>query len=379
MSAENENTEIQKTTVAETQKLQGIGGWLLFFVIGTFLSALWNFMISTQSGESSFFTYTEILIPNPAFAVVLGFFGLATGIMLIAVRNMYSVWLARIYMLVYLIGSIIIALIGLEAPSGYYIIDEEEMIIRGIAYAVLFNLIWQSYFIKSKRVKTNYKIPALTEGITEMQVGNSLTSVFNRKAFGVNYLIGVGIFIALVLSGFLWSVSDSIWWDSTFVFITSYFFLFRIPILILYSILFVLLLHLLKNDWLIALSVGLGTMVVSYLMRLIYNGVSFGQITITSIEVGNLFSFFSWSFILVVSIILALKTWGLKWWSLALWICIGNLFEGVIVQLIDVTRYEGFTFDFIFIPMSFIDGILFGSAFFLCISLFLKRKKVQMA
>ncbi|OGU29885.1 MAG: hypothetical protein A2057_17720 [Ignavibacteria bacterium GWA2_35_9] len=374
----NNDGENQNVTAAGTQQPEGIGGWLLLFVIGTFISALWNFIIAAQSGESSFLSSTQVFVTNPAVAVLVGFLGLATGIVLIAVRNNYSVWMARIYMLTYLVGSFIVAITGLEAPSGYYIVNEEGVIIKGIVYAIVFNLIWQSYFIKSRRVKATYKVQTIVEGITQIPVGNSLTSIFNRKAFGINYFIGLGLFIAMALSGFLWSVFYSIWWGSTFEFMSSYFFAFRIPALILYSVLFVLLLHMVKNDWLIALFVGLGTMVISSLMRLLYNGVSFGSIKIISnIEPGNLFFFFFWSFILTVSIILALKTWGLKWWSLALWICIGNLVEGSLSQIISLSLHEGYSFDFVFIPLSFIDGLLLGTAFYLCTYLFLKQRRAE--
>ncbi|OGU47286.1 MAG: hypothetical protein A2000_04055, partial [Ignavibacteria bacterium GWB2_36_8] len=173
----NNDGENQNVTAAGTQQPEGIGGWLLLFVIGTFISALWNFIIAAQSGESSFLSSTQVFVTNPAVAVLVGFLGLATGIVLIAVRNNYSVWMARIYMLTYLVGSFIVAITGLEAPSGYYIVNEEGVIIKGIVYAIVFNLIWQSYFIKSRRVKATYKVQTIVEGITQIPVGNSLTSI----------------------------------------------------------------------------------------------------------------------------------------------------------------------------------------------------------
>jgi len=378
----NENLENEKSTippVPQIPPLKGIGGWLLLFIIGTFVSSVINFITVAQTGSTSFLSGGNLLVSNQYVASLLGLLALVTGIMLITVRNIYSVWVARGYMIMYLIGSIVVAITGLEAPSGYYVINEEGEIIRGIFSAIVLNSIWQTYFFKSKRVQATYPKIAEVQVDTSLEIGKTLSSLFNKQKIGVNYYVGVGLFLALVVSWFLYAIYDAIWYGEAIQLPSaSFFFAYRIPIAILYSVLLIFLLHFLRNDWLIAVAMGFGTVILSLLLRLIFSGTSFGNITFSQIFSPIILIFnFKWSCILLLSMSLALLTFGFKWWAFILWVPIGNLADGLIGEILNILQYSGHHFSFSFIIIGIIQGVVEGTIFYFSIYLFLKQKGIS--
>ncbi len=374
----NENLENEKSTIPPippippVQPLKGIGGWLLLFIIGTFVSSAINFVTVAQTGSSSFLSGGNMLVSNPYVASLLGLLALVTGIMLITVRNIYAVWVARGYMIMYLIGSIIVAITGFEAPSGYYVINEEGEIIRGIFSAILLNSIWQTYFFKSKRVQATYPKIAEVQVDSSFEIGKTLTSLFNKQKLGINYYVGGGLFLTLVISWFLYAIYDAIWYGSTIQLgAASFFFAYRIPIAILYSVLLIFLLHSVNDDWIIAVSMGFGTAIISLIFRLIFSDSS--QIISLIILLFN----FKWSFILILSMCLAIRTLGFKWWSFFLWLPIGNVVDGLIGEILSILQYSGNHFSFSFLPIGIIQGMVEGLIFYFSIYFFLKQKGVS--
>ena len=377
----NENLESEMNPIPPIKPLKGIGGWLLLFIIGTFASSVLNLVTAAQTGSTSFLSGGNMLVSNPYVASMLGLFALVTGIMLIAVRNIYAVWVARVYMIMYLIGSIIIAITGLEAPSGYYVINEEAEIIKGIFSALLLNGIWQSYFFRSKRVKATYPNVSEVQADTQMEIGKTLTSLFNKERLGINYYVGIGLFLTMFIGWFTYTIYYAIWYNYTVQFPPlSFFYAFRIPLVILYSILLVFLLHYVRNDWLVAALMGLGTSILSLLLRLIFSSASFG-----SISLGNAFALnilianFTWSFFLLLSLCFATRTWGFKWWSFMVWVPIGNVVEGLVGELINLLSYHGNTFSFSFLGIGILQGMVEGIIIYFSIYLFLKRKGVLLS
>jgi hypothetical protein len=369
----SEANEIQSET--KTKQLQGIGGWLLIFIIGTFANVIINLGIVFQGGKTSW--GGNIMIYNPFQLVLLAIFALATGVALLKIRNKNAVLLARIYLGFYLVSNILVALFGLKAPSGYYIIDREGLIIKSIMQAIMINLVWQTYFSRSARVKATY--PALGGSGESLQLspGKSLSAVFDRKIFGINYFAGIGFFLAMMISEILWILYFPLIQSYPAAFPpAAYFLAYRMPLLILYSVLLVLLLHTLHNDWLIAGMMGLGTMTLGYLAKIIFSGATFGSLHINSqFNLLTMINGFMWSFFLILGIMFAIKTWGLKLWSMIIWAVIAGLASDLIGQLLYVLKESNFRFDFLSLPMDVLDGTIVGSLLYLGIMLHFRKKK----
>jgi hypothetical protein len=369
-----EANEIQPTP--GPKPLQGVGGWLLLFVIGTFANVIFNLVILLQGGQQSM--GANIMVYNPLQLALLAILALVTGVALLTMRNSNAVLIARVFLGFYLVSNILVAFFGLKAPSGYYIIDREGLIVKSIMQAVLVNLVWQLYFSRSKRVKATYP-PATTTGLAApaASAGNSLWGLFDRNTFGIGYFVGIAFFLAMMVSNLLWFLAQPILWSFPFQFPpASYFFVYRTPVLLLEALLLVVLLRVFRNDWLIATAMGLGTMILGFLSRLAFSGTAFGSMHVGGgFDLPLLLNGFMWSFFLVLGVAIALRTWGRKWWSMIIGVAAGGLASDLIGQLLYLLTRENFRFDFTTIPMDAIDGIVVGSILYLGLMLHLGEKE----
>ena len=366
-----ETNDVQTGT--SEKKLQGVGGWLLLFVIGTFANVLLNLAILIQGGTQSW--GGNLVVYNPLQLALLAAMALATGITLLSARNGNAVLLARVYLGFYLVSNILVAFFGLEAPSGYYIINREALIVKSILQALLVNVVWQTYFSLSKRVKATY--PSTAGAAVPATAGKSLSSLYDRKAFGIDYFLGIGFFLATLISGILWIVYTPLVQGYPLEFPpASYFLTYRLPLMILYSLLLVLVLNTLRRDWLIAVAMGLGTMLLSYLARIFFNGTVFGSMHIrASFDVIVMLNGFMWSFFIILALAFALRTWGLKWWSLAAWVGITGSAADLLGQFLWLLTEKNFRFSFSSLPLDVLDGAITGSILYFCIMLHLRKKR----
>ncbi|HEX7503466.1 MAG TPA: DUF2569 family protein, partial [Acidobacteriota bacterium] len=332
--------------------------------------------IVSQGGSQSW--GGNLMVYNPLQLVLLAILALATGVTLLTVRNSNAVLLVRIYLGFYLVSNILVAFFGLKAPSGYYIIDREGLIVKSILQAVLINLVWQTYFLRSRRVKATYPPLADVGEAVQATVGKSLAALHDRKVFGIDYFMGIGFFLATLISGIMWTVYFPLVQSYPLEFPPASFFLtYRIPLLILESLLLVVLLHALRRDWQIAVAMGLGTMTLGVLGRLVFSGATFGSLHIRGgFNIITMINGFMWSFFIILGLALALRTWGRKWWSVVAWMGIGGLASDLIGQLLWALTGENFRFSFSSVPMDVIDGIVTGSILYFCIVLHLRKKRI---
>jgi hypothetical protein len=366
---------IETKNEASGKPLQGVGGWLLVFVLGTFANVLFNLVILLQGGRTSM--GGQIRIYNPAQLVLLTVSALAAGVALLTLRNRGAVLVVRVYLGLYLVSNLLVAFFGLEAPSGYYIIDREGLAVRSILQAVLINAVWQTYFARSQRVRTTYPASAAAGAALPAAAAKSLAAVFDRKKYGVNFLVGAGFFLGMLVSGILWTIYDPLVHGYPAVFPSAgYFLAYRIPLLLVYSALLVLLLHSLRNDWLAAALMGLGTMVLGQAAQLVFRGTVFGAVHMrAAFDPLTMVNGFLWSFFLVLGIAFALRTWGLRWWSLAAWSVFSALACDLIVQVLYALARSDTRIDLLSLPMDIIEGIVVGSFLYWGIMLHVARKK----
>ena len=137
------------------------------------------------------------------------------------------------------------------------------------------------------------------------------------------------------------------------------------------------LLHTLRRDWQIAVVMGLGTMTLGVLGRLVFSGATFGSLHIRGgFNIITMLNGFMWSFFIILGLALALRTWGPKWWSVVAWVGIAGLASDLIGQLLWAMTATNSRFSFSSVPMDVIDGVVSGSILYFCIMLHLRRKKI---
>jgi hypothetical protein len=122
----------------ELERLQGIGGWLMWFCfVLIFLQPLMNFSEAVRDSS----------ISALVFAIFLSALSITTGTLVYRRKPAAFPWL-KWYFGVYL-AIMVLAAVG-EASQGF----SKGML--GEVRGVLFVLVWGSYFMKSKRVFANF-------------------------------------------------------------------------------------------------------------------------------------------------------------------------------------------------------------------------------
>jgi undecaprenyl pyrophosphate phosphatase UppP len=160
---QDQNTELQFKSI--NPKLKGVGGWLLFFVIGQMLLRPARTLtelsddknIVTPAFEAIFPTATTLIGIEKAFSIGLAAFGVAVGISLWKMRNPFSVKLTKAFLIA---NPVIMALDAIvfkfsDLPPDIQDSIMQKGLIQAGAVAIVC-LIWFLYFTKSERVRATY-------------------------------------------------------------------------------------------------------------------------------------------------------------------------------------------------------------------------------
>lgn len=146
-------------------KLKGVGGWLLFFIIGQLVLRPARIMselndpdsVVTPLFEATFPTTATIISIERAFSIGLLLFGVFVALTLWKIRTPFSVKLAKIYLIA---NPVIMLLDAFAYKFSDLPTDIQESIMgRGLIEAGAVSvvcLLWFLYFIKSERVRATY-------------------------------------------------------------------------------------------------------------------------------------------------------------------------------------------------------------------------------
>jgi hypothetical protein len=160
---QDQNTELKFKPVGS--KLKGVGGWLLFFIIGQLilrpshiLSELYDPKNAvTPLFEATFPTTATIINMERVVSIGLLAFGVAVALALWKVHNPFSVKLTKIYLIanpvIMLLDTLVYKLSDL--PPDIQDSVMQKGLIEAVVVAVAC-LMWFLYFIKSERVRATY-------------------------------------------------------------------------------------------------------------------------------------------------------------------------------------------------------------------------------
>jgi|GEM_PF-3875530 len=373
MTSEN---EMENTS--EKKGPQGVGGWLLLFVIGNFVSFAMNAFYLLHGEEMSW--GNRIMVFHPPQLVMLAFFSLATAIALLATRNRGAVRLAQVALAAYLVSTVILFLAGgLRAPAGYRL--EEGAALEGILRAFLVNLVWQIYLVRSKRVKATYRPLQEVESAAAFDPGRSLTSLFSRKEFGINYLFGGGVLLAWIFAENFWRLYWLLLNKSHIQLpIFSEFFLSIVIPAVLFAFLIIVLLHSLQKDWLAVVLLGVSGMLSVLVYQIMVHPLrgteqyySFFIYVRYGIDLLRVFLEF---FFLACGMVIAVRAKGLRYWSFIFWAVAWQmtalLFNSFLFSVVHQSSKSGFDS----FPLKLIICFAWGTFLYLGLALHLKKAAV---
>jgi tryptophan-rich sensory protein len=347
-----------------TDTLHGVGGWLLYFIIGCFLSVVVNIGFAATSGNQ------PAII---AFDLMLAILSLITGIMLIAARNKSAVYMARFFAAFYLVGALILALnLNIQEMWGVFI------------RAVLVNLIWQTYFVRSKRVQaTYYQISpaAVAPDIGALVPIRRYPELFDRQRYGLNLYVGVGFLLASILAWFTWDfVALFLEKGRGFSFLPLKCYPVIFVLAVLETAIFLLLSYLIRNEWLLPLLFGLANVLLGIGRRAIFNAMQLENINFGEpfSPTGMAFSFI-WTFLFMLGLVVAVRLWGPQLWSLTVGITLMLLIHATGVQIFYMLTREGLSFNFLNVTAPILDGIVYSLLIYagLCLHLAQKGFRLQ--
>lgn len=339
----------------------GIKGWLLLFVIGCFLSFALNLGLliyySAQINQSP----GNIVLLSPLWTGILALFALITGISLISLRSPLAVWIVRIYLIIYLIGSLIVAL-TYEVPGGYYLQGGDTILYRSVFSAILFNFIWQAFFSWSKQVKVTYY-----QHIKEIRRGEKVIDryykLFDIRAYGINYWFGIAYITAHILMEFFRLLAITIdnreYVNTHFEsFLSGYLIdfvtvVFEVTLLIVLS-------SKLRNEILLSISTGF-LFVIGYF---IYYGLGFlWQIEgfTNKPELLNMAMNFKFGFLLIWGFLITIRYWGLNIYAFIIAFTLLFIINySINFLLLKIFKYPDLQIDF-WALLTILDGIILST------------------
>lgn len=133
--------------------LQGIGGWLLLFVIIlTIIQPLR--LLYDVIANPSFYSYSSGVYDLTSLLWVLGIaiWGIVVGISIWRAKEKAIIWAKEL-----LIISLVLSIVFTFLYSGLYPLEEQEILFKEIFRSLVFFGFWFSYLNVSKRVKNTFK------------------------------------------------------------------------------------------------------------------------------------------------------------------------------------------------------------------------------
>jgi hypothetical protein len=161
--AESYSPAMAQTDVTYKVEVKGVGGWLLFFVIGQLALRPMLFFASLltstpRAGVAERFPATARIITIEAtiqIALLIG--GVIVGLALLKTGVKWPVLLTKIYLVANALLNLALAVVyfGTDLPE----FTRTSLIAKGIITGVLVSIVcflWFMYFIRSKRVQATY-------------------------------------------------------------------------------------------------------------------------------------------------------------------------------------------------------------------------------
>jgi hypothetical protein len=168
-----QNSELQFKPLGS--QLKGVGGWLLFFIIGQLILRPARTLselndpgnVVTPEFEAAFPTTATIISIERVFSIGLLAFGVAVALALWKIRTPFSVKLAKIYLIANPVIMLLDALVYKLSDLPPEI--QDSIMSRGLMEAgvvAIVCLIWFLYFTKSERVRATYYDDVTSLGLT---------------------------------------------------------------------------------------------------------------------------------------------------------------------------------------------------------------------
>ncbi|MFQ5569829.1 MAG: hypothetical protein ACE5G0_09155 [Rhodothermales bacterium] len=186
------------------------------------------------------------------------------------------------------------------------------------------------------------------ERLAEQEAGASLpirryALLFDLDRYGINVLVGVGFLLASVLSLFIIPLIYAILGGYSFSFPPLIYLVTRLPLLIIEAAVFVILSYAIRREWLLPLAWGAFIALMGIGFRTVMSLISSDMLFMPPFDVWSILSGFFWSAMFMAGLVLAVRLWGPRVWSLMLGpaLCILPVILGI--EVMDLFRFDTFS------------------------------------
>jgi hypothetical protein len=179
-----------------------------------------------------------------------------------------------------------------------------------------------------------------------LQTFRRYPELFNRRLFGINYYVGGAFFVSAVLSIFIWPLVYALSNGFHSFFYPFQYYLIQIPFDVLGAAVFLFISHLVLKDWILPLLFGLANVLIHIVRLLMLNAIPMEGIRfIKPFDLGGLIGSFSWSFLFFCGLVLAVRLFGPKIWSLMLGSASAYLLSALINPLLYMSSGAKYSLD----------------------------------
>ncbi len=200
-----------------------------------------------------------------------------------------------------------------------------------------------------------------------------LPTLFDRQRFGLNVLIGVGYFVAQELMQFTWMIlsllqGHGVGWSP------AGYYLATLATGVLEAAAFVFAVHWVRNARALPFVWGLATVVFGVAVRGALNALALEgwpqQQVFAPLRIA---SSFVYGALLMFGLVLAVRRWGARLWTLIVGAASGFLVHAVVFQIVWSTTMPDRSVDWEHPASAILDGVLLGGLIYAGLALHLKN------
>ncbi len=187
----------------------------------------------------------------------------------------------------------------------------------------------------------------IEEPLQDLEIIHDHTRVFNAQEDGINFPVGIALFIGLVITHLLWILGNHAFKPGFFMIFARYYLPLILSDVILVSA-FLFCIHSIKKDIWLFITYGLALVLLGILKSLLFRftlagiqGMSGSVVTFP-----RMISVFIYASFFMAGLVFSIRYYGIKWWSISGGLACAFLAAYLLTELIGLTMGSGFYFRF---------------------------------
>ena len=255
--------------------------------------------------------------------------------------------------------------------AGYIFYYPPILFLIGV-FALVKGLITGNISGKKEAAAVGEAAPSI--GPAEKISVSSVPELFDVNRFGFNFPVGIGYFAAMFIGMFTWPIAGLIFKGYPFYLGPLSGTVIIIIIYVLEAGGFLVIIHRIKNTTNLILAFGGFIIVLGFLNRLIFHSLGRGENMHGLFQLEALIMNFVYGALTMGALVIAIRFWGLKWWSFVLGFILAFSLQRGITHIILSLEGGSLSLDIVSVVSTLMDAIVFGLLIYLGLVVHLRKK-----